>query len=322
MSIKEFSRTVNEFASRGVPFLFMVDFEIEKPLVFPLAELPDHLLYDVQGRTNASAMQSSPSPIRLSKEPLAFSTYRRKFEEVRCGLVRGDSFLVNLTIKTPITTNLTLRQLFNVSKARYKLLFGNEFLVFSPETFVRIEEGKIWSYPMKGTIDAAVENAKEAILNDEKERAEHVTIVDLIRNDLSAVADDVVVTRFRYVDRLRTMDKDLFQVSSEICGSLPADYHRHLGDILISLLPAGSVSGAPKPKTLQIIRAAEEEPRGYYTGVFGLFDGGNLVRAVMIRYIEQIDGVYYYRSGGGITSQSDPQKEYQEAIDKVYVPID
>ena len=83
-----------------------------------------------------------------------------------------------------------------------------------------------------------------------------------------------------------------------------------------------SVSGAPKQKTNEIIRQAEGAKRGFYTGVFGYFDGENLDSGVMIRYIEHVHGKYFYRSGGGITTQSDAMAEYQEALDKVYVPVD
>ncbi|HEX8040068.1 MAG TPA: chorismate-binding protein, partial [Chryseosolibacter sp.] len=164
--------------------------------------------------------------------------------------------------------------------------------------------------------------AREKILADRKEMAEHVTIVDLIRNDLSRVASKVKVTHFRYVEEIKTIGKNLLQVSSEICGELPPGYERHLGDIVLKLLPAGSVSGAPKCKTLQIIRDAENEPRGYYTGVVGIYDGHVLDSGVMIRFIESRRGQLYYRSGGGITAQSRLESEYQEALDKVYVPVD
>jgi para-aminobenzoate synthetase component 1 len=174
---------------------------------------------------------------------------------------------------------------------------------------------------MKGTIDAAVPNAAQRILDDEKERAEHTTIVDLIRNDLSQVATRVTVNRFRYLDELRTSHKNLLQVSSEIVGELPDDYLSRLGSIFVTLLPAGSVSGAPKVKTLEIIRQAEGEKRGYYTGIFGYFNGQQLDSGVMIRFLENQDGTYYYRSGGGITTQSQVDAEYQETIDKVYVPL-
>jgi para-aminobenzoate synthetase component 1 len=174
---------------------------------------------------------------------------------------------------------------------------------------------------MKGTIDASLPNAEQVILSDEKELSEHVTIVDLIRNDLSAVAKNVNVNRFRYVEKIQTSQKNLLQISSEIAGDLPDDYASFIGSTLISLLPAGSISGAPKRKTIQIIREAEQEKRKFYTGVFGYFDGINLDSAVMIRFIEQEGEKFYYRSGGGITAQSEAEKEYQEAIDKIYAPV-
>ncbi len=145
--------------------------------------------------------------------------------------------------------------------------------------------------------------------------------MDLLRNDLSIVAKNVKVNRFRYIDELKTSSKTLLQVSSEIEGTLPDDYTSHLGDIFKALLPAGSISGAPKKKTLEIIQENEIDERGYYTGVFGIFDGTNVDSAVMIRYIENNDGQLTYRSGCGITSMSDCLSEYHEMIDKVYVPI-
>ena len=101
-----------------------------------------------------------------------------------------------------------------------------------------------------------------------------------------------------------------------------SNYLSNLGTLLVSLLPAGSVSGAPKTKTLEIIRIAEGENRGFYTGAFGYFDGTVLDSGVMIRYIEKQGDQFYYRSGGGVTAQSELQKEYQELIDKIYVPVD
>jgi len=95
----------------------------------------------------------------------------------------------------------------------------------------------------------------------------------------------------------------------------------HAYPTLMNLLPAGSVTGAPKAKTVQIIREAEEEQRGYYSGVFGYFDGDQLDSAVMIRFIEKTGNKFFYRSGGGITTQSKAEIEYQEAIDKIYVPV-
>lgn len=253
--------------------------------------------------------------------PGSFQEYEARFNRVQHHLGYGDSFLLNLTVKTPIGLNCSLREVYNRAQARYKCWYQNEFIVFSPETFVQIRGNKIYAYPMKGTIDASLPSAAEQILNDPKEKAEHITIVDLIRNDLSQVATAVEVTRFRYVDEIKTNRARLLQVSSEITGRLPDDFHHQLGNLLVKLLPAGSVSGAPKAKTCTVIRATEGANRGFYTGVLGYFDGVNLDSGVMIRFIEYQDGRYYYRSGGGVTTQSEAAKEYQELLDKIYVPV-
>jgi para-aminobenzoate synthetase component 1 len=131
----------------------------------------------------------------------------------------------------------------------------------------------------------------------------------------------VEVKRYRYIDKLITNKKNLLQVSSEISGQLPLGFHHRLGDILFALLPAGSICGAPKAKTLEIIEQAEGYNRGFYSGIFGYFDGKNLDSAVMIRFVEQDDDKLIFKSGGGITAQSDLKNEYEELIQKVYVPI-
>lgn len=174
---------------------------------------------------------------------------------------------------------------------------------------------------MKGTIRADIPNALEIILNDSKEAAEHATIVDLLRNDLSMVASDVEVARFRYNELVNTNYGAIYQISSEIRGTLPPHYENRLGEILLSLLPAGSVTGAPKEKTVDIINSVELCPRGFYTGVFGIWDTCGLDSAVMIRFIRNNNGKLVYHSGGGITFQSNWESEYNEIIDKVYVPV-
>ena len=165
-------------------------------------------------------------------------------------------------------------------------------------------------------------NAKYKILNDKKESAEHATIVDLIRNDLSIIADKVTVSKYRYIDTITTHQGKLLQVSSEIKGILPENYLNTLGDIIFKLLPAGSISGAPKRKTVKIITEAENYDRGFYTGIMGIYDGKKVDSAVMIRFIEQnAQGKYLFKSGGGITAKSKIHNEYNEIKQKIYVSI-
>ena len=99
------------------------------------------------------------------------------------------------------------------------------------------------------------------------------------------------------------------------------NWKANLGELLLSLLPAGSISGAPKEKTCTIIKVAEKKDRRYLTGVFGVFDGKNIDSGVMIRYIEQKNKHLYFRSGGGITALSNEEDEYNELLQKVYLPI-
>jgi para-aminobenzoate synthetase component 1 len=261
------------------------------------------------------------SDFYFRKFPIDFEIYKKAFNKVIKNINYGNSYLTNLTFQTKIELNLNLFQLFSIAKAKYKLYFEDKFVCCSPECFVKIIDGEIYSYPMKGTIDDSIPDALNLILNDEKEKAEHLTIVDLIRNDLSIVSKNVRVTKFRYPDYISTNQKNLIQISSEIKGSLPEDYQLHIGDIFRELLPAGSVTGAPKKKTIEIIKSTENYDRGFYTGVFGIFDGQNLDSAVSIRFIETSGENLYYKSGGGITYLSKEESEYQELIDKIYVPI-
>lgn len=312
---------MNGHGRSGTPFLFILDFEMLNPLVLPLSDLAPNILYKCNEVKNYDLHGTKSKPLVFNKFPVDYSVFSQAFFAAQKEIFFGNSFLLNLTFPTAIETNYTLKELFDISRAKYKLFYKDEFIVSSPEIFVQIKNGKIYTFPMKGTIDAAIENAAQVILNDVKETAEHYTIVDLLRNDLSMVAKNVRVNRFRYIDKLQTTSKTLLQVSSEIEGTLPLDYRSRLGDIFATLLPAGSISGAPKKKTLEIIKENEIDKRGYYTGVFGIFDGSNVDSAVMIRFIDQKDGQLTYRSGCGITALSDCTSEYKEMIDKVYVPV-
>ncbi|MEO9475148.1 MAG: aminodeoxychorismate synthase component I [Cyclobacteriaceae bacterium] len=320
LSRSEAIEEINRLAGQKTPFVFFTDFLGDKVWLKPLGNLGEkELRWDFSGSHTAQRTQNSP--FTFSKSPLSFEQFKPAFDQVVEEINYGNSFLVNLTFKTPINTSLSLDDIFERSAAKYKLKFGEHFVVFSPETFVKMKDGHVYSYPMKGTIDASVENAEEQILKDPKETAEHVTIADLIRNDLSQIADEVRVTKFRFISEVNTHEKKLLQVSSEIRGKLPEGYQAQLGTLLFKLLPAGSITGAPKPKTVEIIQSTENYDRGFYTGICGHYDGKNLDTGVMIRFIEKQGDQLYYKSGGGITSFSNARKEYQELIDKVYLPF-
>lgn len=313
---------MNEYGRCKIPFLFIIDFEMKQPIVLKLEEIdPSILLFNINGKRNYDIELKPGISILFKKHPVNFAEYNTIYEKIMREINNGNSYLLNLTFPTKINTNLSLKEIFYLSRAEYKLFYRDKFVVFSPESFVKIKDRSISSYPMKGTIDASIKNAEQIILADPKETAEHNTIVDLIRNDLSMVAKNVCVEKFRYVEKIITSDKSLLQVSSKITGRLEDDFNSRLGEIIFNLLPAGSISGAPKKKTLEIIKENEIYSRGFYTGVFGYFDGSSLDSGVMIRFIEKTNEGLIYKSGGGITYMSNPEAEFQELIDKVYVPI-
>ena len=381
---------INQLASQDEPFLFVINYQGDKAFIRLLSDInPEECLFDFEGRGNLSHVWKETLKEEISEketwkeeisettwqiEPPLYEDYKRSFNIVKSNIMAGNSYLTNLTCRVPVSCNLSLEEIFHRAKGKYKLLLRRKrtqaedkdhlkeenieenltpFVCFSPETFVRIKGGRIYSYPMKGTLDASLPDAEKQLMEDRKEAAEHATIVDLIRNDLSRVAEDVRVDKYRYIDVLHTNKGNILQTSSEISGRLPEDYPHHLGEILDAQLPAGSITGAPKDKTMQIIQEAEGYDRGFYTGIMGIYDQGELNSAVMIRFIEEetspvdfeADGEknfnasegkgdeasegkepkasrkLYFKAGGGITSKSDCRKEYEEVIQKIYLPF-
>ncbi|MBN1416091.1 MAG: aminodeoxychorismate synthase component I [Bacteroidales bacterium] len=322
MDKQEAVKYMNSLGRGRIPFLFVIDFEMKAIRFFLLDQkLPPTVLFDFPSIGNIGSRQKKKACFTFRKYPVSFAKYNNAFKAIQKHIQHGNTFLVNLTFPTRIETSLTLREIFFQATAKYRILVDDAFVCFSPETFVTITGDTIFTYPMKGTVDASVHEPEKKILSDEKETAEHSTIVDLLRNDLSMIATSVKVNRFRYIDRIHTHEGELLQVSSEISGKLPRGFRLKLGEIFFALLPAGSITGAPKEKTVAIIREAEKTDRGYYTGVCGIFDGNNLDSAVMIRFIEMKNETMFFRSGGGITFLSNARAEYKELKDKVYVPI-
>jgi para-aminobenzoate synthetase component 1 len=309
-------KRVSHLAQEGTPFLFISDFLAKRVEVYTLEELKE---LDIEFCIEHN-YKYKEHPHALNASALSFQEYKQKFDAVIKKIEAGETYLLNLTEETPIKSNLSLREIYNLANASYKLRYKDLFVCFSPEKFIQIDQQSIHTYPMKGTIDASVPQAKEKILADAKEMAEHVMVVDLLRNDLSMVATDVCVKKFRYVEKIDAGEKSLLQVSSHIEGKLPQDWRKNFGEILKTLLPAGSISGAPKRSTVTIIQSVEGYKRGYYTGVFGFYDGRNFDSGVMIRFIEKRNGNYLYKSGGGITLDSDASLEYRELLDKIYLP--
>lgn len=315
-------KLMDELSLQKIPFFFLVDFLMEKVEVFDKAALDNaNILIDFPTFKKFPSKNKTADPLKLRAYPENIAAYEPGFKMVQQNLKKGNSYLTNYTRKTKIDSNLSLEELFYLAKAKYKVKYKDDFIFFSPETFIEITGNTIATHPMKGTIDAAIKNASDILKKDPKEKAEHYTVVDLLRNDLSMVADRVTLDEFQRIDYLQTHQKNLYAMSSEISGTLKIEYQHKMGSILQKLLPAGSILGAPKKKTLEIILEAEGFSRGFYTGVCGWFDGENLDSCVMIRFIERENEHLYFKSGGGITHLSKMQDEYEEFINKIYVPV-
>jgi para-aminobenzoate synthetase component I len=316
---------MNLLGSLRSPFLFLTDFKGEQGYLIPQNQFINteiNISFPNLHFETKPNVELSQSFHKLIPNPITQQAYLDIFNRVHKEILHGNSYLLNLTFATSLGENLPLQSIYLRAKAPYKLLFDDQFLFYSPESFIRIQNETVFSYPMKGTIDAALPNAEQILRENKKELYEHYTIVDLIRNDLSMISSNVEVLNFRYFEKIGTQTGAILQTISEIAGKLPSDWNLHIGDILFQLLPAGSISGAPKMKTMEIILENEPTERGFYTGVAGYFDGYSIDSCVMIRFIRKdTDGNCFYHSGGGITALSNGIDEYQELISKIYVPI-
>ncbi len=326
---------LNQLGKQGTPFICLLDFENTHPQVWPLDSIDsDTVMYSTPLGTNCNSCCQSHVPVTdtpriQTLKPLPRAVYRQGFSCIQAGQMRGESFLANLTYAIPIDLQGTLAQVYHHSHAAFKLHWKDHFTVFSPEAFVELHDDTITTRPMKGTLAAIEPQADQKLMQNEKEAAEHLTVVDLLRNDLGSIAKNVRVEKYRYLERIHSEDGDIWQTSSKISAQIPTNWRDKIGDMLFSILPAGSISGAPKKRTLELITEAEPEARGYYTGVFGHFTGEKFISAVMIRFIEARAGGLpdnpllphlRFRTGGGITVYSREQDEYDELYAKIKIP--
>ncbi len=207
----------------------------------------------------------------------------------------------------------------NPSPYMYYLQMGDSYIVgASPEMLVRVEDGVVETHPIAGTRprgrgpdeDAALE---EELKNDEKERAEHVMLVDLGRNDIGRVSEPgtVRVGDFMVIERY----SHVMHLVSRVTGKLKPELSAY--DALRACFPAGTVSGAPKIRAMEIISELEPDRRGPYAGAVGYFDfSGNMDTCITIRTIVMKDGVAHIQAGGGVVYDSVPEMEYQETLNK------
>lgn len=222
------------------------------------------------------------------------------------------------TSANPFAIYRALRSI-NPSPYMYYLHLGDFYIVgASPELLVRVENGVVSNHPIAGTRPRAEDATQDMILEeelrkDEKEQAEHIMLVDLSRNDIGRVSEPgtVEVTQLMDVERY----SHVMHLVSHVQGRLRADCTPF--DALRACFPAGTVSGAPKIRAMEIIAELEPDKRGPYAGAVGYFDySGNLDTAIVIRTIIIKDGIAYIQAGAGIVADSIPEREYQESLNK------
>lgn len=313
MSLRE---KINALGAAKTPFIFCINYDKTDGFVYEKEKIPPNIKIGIDKKRVAKPKNK---PTITNCTPIAFTQYLDKIDAIKEHIKNGDIYLANLTCESKIEFSGSLSDIFDASLAQFKLLVDGSFVVNSPEEFVKIENGVISTYPMKGTADFKDENSIKMLIDDKKELAEHTMAVDLLRNDLSMVSSLVRVDNFRYPVIIEADGKKLIQTVSKISGKLANGYEQGFGDILFSLLPAGSITGTPKRKCVEILEKTENYKRGFYCGIFGEYDGVTLRSAVAIRYIEKTSNGYIYKSGGGITADSNPKAEYEEMIKKVYL---
>jgi anthranilate synthase component 1 len=226
--------------------------------------------------------------------------------------------LARRTTANPFVIYRALRSI-NPSPYMYYLHLGDFYIAgASPELLVRVEDGTVSTHPIAGTRrrgkDAAEDLAlEEELKNDEKERAEHIMLVDLGRNDIGRISEPGTVELAQLMDVERY--SHVMHLVSHVQGKLRAGLSQF--DALRSCFPAGTVSGAPKIRAMEIIAELEREKRGPYAGAVGYFDfSGNLDTAITIRTIIIKNNIAYIQAGAGIVADSIPEREYQESLNK------
>ena len=143
---------MNSLGKQGEPFAFLIDFLAEKPLIFEETNTTQEIWWQIPDFSNLPENKSNKVLKTWTTFPVSFGIYKTGFEKIMQHIYGGDTYLLNFTQPTPIETNLSLEEIFHISSAIYKICLKDKFVCFSPETFVKIENGKIYSFPMKGTI--------------------------------------------------------------------------------------------------------------------------------------------------------------------------
>ena len=272
-------------------------------------------------------------PLKL-KEELSPRFSKKEFcsmvESAKEYIREGDIFQVVLS--NPLTAAAdgslfdTYRVLRTTNPSPYMFYFSSddvEIAGASPETLARLEDGRLYTFPLAGTRRRGADDEEDAalereLLADEKELAEHNMLVDLGRNDLGRVCRLNSVKVEKYLEVLRF--SHVMHIGSTVSGEIRGD--RDAVDAVDSILPAGTLSGAPKIRACEIIRELEGARRGIYGGAVGYLDfSGNMDTCIAIRLAYKKNGRVCVQSGAGVVADSVPEREFQECSDKAQAVV-
>ena len=287
----------------------------------------DDLLDRLRGGSHSVGLEDAPG--RAKPDGIVSNTSQRDYEDrvrtAKEAIAAGECFQIvpsqRLSVRTavsPVSLYRALRSI-NPSPYMYFLNFGEYQIVgASPELLVIVEDGEVMTRPIAGTMPRgdtpeADEALAKHLLSDEKERAEHIMLVDLGRNDVGRVArpGTVRVPRLMEIERY----SHVMHIVSDVVGQLRPGLRPI--DALRACFPAGTLTGAPKIRAMEIIAELEADQRGPYGGAIGFFNrDGDLETAITIRTLVLKDGVAHIQAGGGVVADSDPPTEYQETLNK------
>ncbi len=282
------------------------------------------------GFDDADALLSSRTDGQIvdAKFGLLYDEYASRIDRIRDYIAAGDVYQINFTAPLRFQLEGDIVGFYKAIRERQRVPYGaflnlgdTQVLSFSPELFFRIDKGRITTRPMKGTTQRSSttkedDRLAETLLNDEKNRAENLMIVDLLRNDLSKVANagTVTVPELFNIERYETVT----QMTSTVRATLKESVG--LSDVFRALFPCGSVTGAPKLRAMERIRELEDGPRGIYCGAIGYADPhGNAafsvpIRTAVLRQSEKGIADGQLGIGSGVVWDSDPCGEYNECL--------
>jgi anthranilate synthase component 1 len=249
---------------------------------------------------------------------------RKAKEHIRAGDIYQVQVGHRVSVTTTLPPALAYRRLRHLNPSPYMCFLALDDVTLvgcSPELHLRVEDGRLLMRPLAGTIRRGRTPEEDqalarTLLADPKERAEHVMLVDLGRNDVGRVS----LPGSLKVDLLMATERysHVFHIVSSVSGVLEAG--RDAYDALAATVPAGTLTGAPKVRAMEIIEALEVSRRGPYGGVMGVIDfRGNLTLAITIRTALYLGGEYHLQAAAGIVADSEPEKEWQETLQKMAV---